>query len=704
MSPASGGMDAPAWSLWLLGGASLSGPQLAKVRLERKLAACLAYLALEGPTHRARLVGLLWPDSLEATARNNLSQMLRKLRLTAGTELIAGADELSLHPGVTVDAAQAQGAFTQGRLSEGLSLDGELLGSLSYDDCPDLADWVTAERERFLEWRAGARRHEAARLEGAGEYEGALTHTRALLDLDPVSEEAHRRMMRLHYLRGDRAAALRVYQKCRDLLAREFGSEPLPETAALAREIDRGTVMASAPAARRELPLSVLRPPHLIGREREWRIMEQAWAAGQWIYITGEPGAGKTRLAFDFAASKGDYIVFSGRPGDRVQPWSVLTRMLKINSERTPELMGSLPPWVRHEMARLNPGLNAPGEPASLPPITGEEDLLRFRQAHMLWSIAAHEGLMCNVCDDWQFYDDSTNQQGVYMFGTSFPLGQPGGMPRILVTYRRGELPPESDAIVRACLDTGIGVLIDLQPLDDVAVNALMDDIGVPADPGVRVRLWRHCGGNPHFLLETVKHLIEAGQLDSGVPDPLPLPEKVWPLIGRRLERLSGPALQAARAAAVLQSDFDPDLVAEMLGAPLLDLVPAWEELEAAQIVHGNRFAHDLVYEAVRAGIPASVRGLLHRAAARTLERWGGGAARVAEHWRQGGKPEAALPFWRQAAREAQDQYRLEEAARFHGEAAEVLRGLGDETAALRAQGAQAALLALVHEPLAPIP
>ncbi|MDB5046127.1 MAG: AfsR/DnrI/RedD family transcriptional regulator, partial [Deinococcus sp.] len=589
---------------------------------------------------------------------------------------------------------------TQGRLPEVLALDGELLENLSYDDCPDLADWVTAERERLLEWRAHARRHEAARLEGAGDYEAALTQARALLDLDPVSEDANRRLMRLHYLRGDRPAALKTYRRCQEVLRREFGTDPLPETAHLAREIDRGTVPVGPAPSKPELPLAVLRPPHLMGREREWAQMERAWEAGQWIYITGEPGSGKTRLALDFAASKGEYIVFSGRPGDRVQPYTTLTRMARHNTQRRPELMAQMEPWVRLEMARLLPELAPPGE--TPPPIRGEEDLLRFRQAHMIWSIAAHEDLVSNLCDDWQFYDDSTNQMGVFMFGTSFPLGQPGGMPRILVTYRRGELPPESQAVVHNGLDTGIAVLIDLKPLDDVAMNALMNEIDLPTNPEVRARLWRHCGGNPHFLLETVKHLIESGQLGERLPERLPLPEKVWALIGRRLERLSGPALQAARAAAVLQSDFDPEQVAELLGAPLLDLLGAWEELEAAQVVQGHRFTHDLVYEAVLAGIPASLRGLLHRAAARTLERSGAGAARVAEHWQQGGKPEAALPFLQRAAREAQDQYRLEEAASFHGEAAEVLKALGDGAAAARAVGAQTALLALVPERLTP--
>ncbi|WP_165794186.1 BTAD domain-containing putative transcriptional regulator [Deinococcus aerius] len=654
--------------------------------MERKLAACLAYLALEGATGRGRLVGLLWPDSPEHTARNNLSQMLRKLRLFAGTDLVTGGDLLTLGPDLEVDAARVRAAYTQGHSAELLEGGGELLAGLRYDDCPDLDDWVSAERDRHAEARIQARRQEAARLEREGHYEGALGLARALLDLDPVSEDAHRRVMRLHYLLGDRPAALRAYQRCNEALWREFQTEPLPETKQLAREIDRGTVPVLAPAARTELPLAVLRPPHLVGREREWARLEAAWEAGQWIFISGEPGSGKTRLALDFAGSKGGYIVYSGRPGDRVQPWATLTRMSRINTARFPDLR--LEPWVRREMSRLVPELLPPEQRP--PPITSDEELLRFREAHMVWTIAVHEGLLSNICDDWQFYDDHTNQMGMYMFGTSFPLGQPGGMPRLIATFRRGELPRESADLVRQTVEQGIAVLIDLESMDERAANELMTDIGVPDDPTLRRRLWRHSAGNPHFLLETVKLLLEAGGLDGPLPDHLPLPGKVWALIGRRLERLSPPALQAARAAAVLQSDFDVEQVAQMLGAPLLDLAQAWEELEAAQVLHGHRFTHDLVYEAVLAGIPGSVRGLLHRAAARTLEAESGGAARVARHWQEGGKPDLAARAYLRAAREAHDQYLLADAARFYALAAELLEGQGDPRGAAEARSALA--------------
>jgi DNA-binding SARP family transcriptional activator len=670
-------MSAPEWRLTVLGPTALAGQGVQMAPLERKLAACLTYLALEGATPRSRLAGLLWPESPEATARNNLSQMLRKLRLFAGHDLVTGGDLLALDLGVAVDVTRRQTAYTQGQTAELLSDPGELLAGLSYDDCPDLDDWVTAERERFAEIRVQACRLEAGRLERDGQYASALEMARTTLQLDSVSEEAWRRVMRLHYLSGDRPAALRAYHKCKEVLRREFQAEPLPETQHLAREIDRGTVPAPQVATRTELPLAVLRPPHLVGREAEWARLEAAWNAGQWIFISGEPGSGKTRLAHDFAASKGGYITYLGRPGDRVQPWATLTRMSRINTARRPDLV--MEPWVRREMSRLVPELLAPSERPG--PITSDEELLTFREAHMIWTIAVHEGLLSNVCDDWQFYDDQTNQMGMYMFGTSFPLGQPGGMPRLLATFRRGELPPESTELVRHTLDLGIAVLIDLEPMGARAADTLMTDIGVPADAALRARLWRHCAGNPHFLLETVKLLLEAGSLDGSLPEPLPLPEQVRTLIGRRLERVSGPALQAARAAAILQSDFDVELVSQMLGAPLLDLAPAWEELEAAQILSGSRFAHDLVFEAVSAGIPGSVRGLLHRAAARTLEAHGSGAARVARHWQEGGKPDLAARAFLRAAREAHDQYLLTDATRFYTLAAGLMDAQGDAAA-----------------------
>ncbi|PNY81938.1 ATP-binding protein [Deinococcus koreensis] len=678
------------WHYALLGPPELSGPEGQRLRLERKAAALLAYLALEGPTHRARLAGLLWPETREASARNNLVQLLRKLRLALGRELVQGAELLGLSPGLETDALQARDAFTRGQYAELAAFGGELLAGFSYDDCPDLEDWLLAERERWREWRATAAREESARLEREGDYGGALERARALLDLDPLSEEAWRRLMRLLYLRGDRPAALDAYRRCEALLRREFGVEPLPETRALLLDIERGVVEVPArPGPPGVIPLATLRPPALVGREREWARMEEAWRAGQVIFLCGEPGSGKSRLARDFAASKGEVLFLEGRPGDLEQPYATAARNLRAHLARCPDV--TLESWERRELARILPELAGP-EPETAP-LLSEADTLRFKQATLNLVRRTCEGLAAMVTDDMQYFDPASSDFGAFMMSAAFPLGQPGGLPHFIDTYRRGELAPEVEQSLGQLVAAGIAVVIDLPPLQGGAVDDLLDHLGVPGSPELRGGLQRYAGGNPLFLLETVRHLIETGQLERGLPPGLPPPGRVGPLLARRLERLSSPALQAARAAAVLQSDFDLELVAGVLHAPLLELLGAWEELEAAQIIHGNRFSHDLVYEAVREGTSASVRQLLHRAAARTLAERGGHAARVGQHWLQGGDFRQAAPWLLRAAQAAFSTLRLLEAAEFYRQAAEAWQRADDPAAAFSAWAARAEAL-----------
>lgn len=672
-------MTEPTWYVQLIGPPLLTGRNGTDLRLERKLAAGLGYLALEGTTSRSRLAGLLWPDSPEPTARNNLSQMLRKLRLFTGTDLVSGADLLELTADAEIDLTRLRREFTQGRADHLRRPGGTFLSGLNYDDCPDLDDWIAATREHLREWRRAALRAEVATLETGGEYPAALDAARTLLDLDPVSEEAWRHVIRLHYLSGDRPAALRAYHRCKDMLQREFRAEPLPDTQHLAREIDRGTVPATTAvrAPRAGLPLAVLRPPHLIGREDEWAQLDEAWERGQMIYVEGDAGVGKTRLVTDFAASKGVFIEFRGRPGDLHQPFTSSARNYRMLAERSPGL--TLDPWVAQEVGRILPEYAPPGAPPE--PLSSGADLLRYRQAMTVFSRLTYGGIATVVADDLQFYDAPSTRDGLYFFSGLFsaPRDPAQPTPRVIGAYRTGELLPEVLKDTEDLVRQGIAVRIQVRPLGERLLNTLMDDLGVPDDAALRRRLAHYSSGSPLFLLEIVKHLIESGtfQRDDVAGAELPITARVSEVISRRLARLSAPALQAARAAAVLQSDFDVELVSEVLGAPLLDTAAAWEELEAAGVVRGHGFWHDLVYETVSATIPLSVRALLHRAAARALARTGLDSARVARHWQEGGKPEQAAPAFLQAARDACDRYQLTETAQYYTQAAAAFEALG---------------------------
>jgi len=229
------------WRLEVLGEARLLR-RAEPLPLQRRAAAVLAYLALEGPTPKYRLAGLLWPDSTEDTARNNMRQLLRRLRVSTGEALVTGRETISLASQVATDVGELRTHSFAGRYAQALAVGGTLLGTLDFDDCPDFEAWLSRARERLEALRRHAASAESDAREQAGDLAGALSFAERLLALDPLSEEAYQRLMRLHYLAGDRMAALRRFESCRKILQEEFDAAPHPGTLALARDVERGQV------------------------------------------------------------------------------------------------------------------------------------------------------------------------------------------------------------------------------------------------------------------------------------------------------------------------------------------------------------------------------------------------------------------------------------------------------------------------------
>jgi DNA-binding SARP family transcriptional activator len=205
----------------LLGAPRVHGQDDADVLyLDRKTAALLAYLAIVGPVSRSRAAGLLWPDTSESRARNNLRQLLHRLR--AAAPIVHGDDPLSLAPDVDTDVTRILGGSANG---SGYPIGGvvaELLAGVDYADCDELNEWLLVERERIRQAQRVALESEADRFEREGDFNPALATAHLLLEMEPVSEAAHRRIMRLHYLNNDRPAALEAYHRCQAILRQVF--------------------------------------------------------------------------------------------------------------------------------------------------------------------------------------------------------------------------------------------------------------------------------------------------------------------------------------------------------------------------------------------------------------------------------------------------------------------------------------------------
>ncbi len=579
--------------------------------LERKDAALLAMLAAEGPTPRNKVAALLWPDIDEERARNNLRQRLFRLRRLASGDVVRPGAMLALAEDVRHDLE----ALGPRLLDDPDAATGELLGELDYGDCLELSEWVSVARDQWRTARCNALAEIAARLEADGRIAPALRYAQRLAAEDPTLEHAHRRVMRLHYLRGDRAAALAAFERSRELLRQHVGALPGKETLELARLIEAsGALPQPAPAAK---SVAILRPPRLVGRQREWQLLEHWCDSLRVVVVAGEPGMGKTRLLSDFAQAHGNALVAGSRPGDARVPYATLAALLRALVRRHGAPADD---WVGAELAHVLPELGETS--AKFEPLR-----LRLAAAHAFeqWHEA---GLRILALDDLHFADQATLEV--------LPALAMAADARVfwLFGVRANELPAAVDAWL-AQQDAGTHAHVTLGPLDEPAVRELLDSLALPSVDAARLAplLVRHTGGNPLFVLETLGALLAQGGAALPGGPRLPTPASVGELIERRLRQLTPHALKLARVAALAGQDFSAGLAAHVLGVHALDLSEPWRELEAAHILRDDAFAHDLILETAQRSVPAPIAQVLHRDVAAYLEAHGAPAARVAPHW-----------------------------------------------------------------------
>jgi DNA-binding SARP family transcriptional activator len=199
----------------------------------------LAWLALHPGRHpRAALAGRLRPDVLDESARKSLRDAVYELRRVLGREALeATRDAVGLAPAVVVDLHVQRAAAAAGDLAAGVD-GGVLLDGLD-------ADWVVAEREAHAA-EIGARLAALA----ASDPERAVAWARRRIEVEPLSEAAHRDLIRLLAERGDRPAALAAADALARRLRRELGLAPSAETRALVASLRRGRAAPLAQSIR----------------------------------------------------------------------------------------------------------------------------------------------------------------------------------------------------------------------------------------------------------------------------------------------------------------------------------------------------------------------------------------------------------------------------------------------------------------------
>jgi predicted ATPase/DNA-binding SARP family transcriptional activator len=311
----------------LLGPPHLTVPagQLAIPR--RQTRALLYYLAATAaPVPRDRLCFLFWPDAPESDARRNLTHLLTLLRralptpdLMTATEEHVGLDRRQVwsdtgayehlasigEPAARTEALQRAVALWRGPFLDGVALPG----------CEEFEAWVVEERARWEHRYLATLARAIEDATAASGYPAAIDLVHRYLAVDELAEEMHRRLMLLQAATGDRAAALRQFARCAEVLQRELGVVPLPETLAARDDILAGdsplgrhaeppflpTGEPAADAGGGGLPVP---PDALIGRDADVAATVATILNPEvrLVTLTGPGGVGKTRLALAGAA------------------------------------------------------------------------------------------------------------------------------------------------------------------------------------------------------------------------------------------------------------------------------------------------------------------------------------------------------------------------------------------------------------------
>ena len=238
----------------------------------RHAQALAALLALtRRPRSRDAIAADLWPDALTA-ANGALRQalwLLRSALVSAGVDarrvLEADADALGLAVDVELelDVARFDAAMTLEPPDVETAIAtyrGELAECLGHE-C------FARERERLADAYEDALALAAEARLGDRDLAGARDAAHRLVARDPIREEAHAVLLRIHGLEGRRSQVLRQYRRLRDLLRRELDVDPLPETEAAFRSALRDAETHSAEAVLRE----AIRPPMVVDGAPERR-------------------------------------------------------------------------------------------------------------------------------------------------------------------------------------------------------------------------------------------------------------------------------------------------------------------------------------------------------------------------------------------------------------------------------------------------
>ncbi len=413
------------------------------------------------------------------------------------------------------------------------------------------------------------------------------------------------------------------------------------------REPQRVFALEGVGAHRTRLDVSRARGfSQFVGREEEIATLEAALARavagdGQVVGIVADPGVGKSRLCFEFVqrCRAGGLAVHEahGVPHGKSVPFLVALELARSYFGITPDdtdkaarkkVAGTLV-LIDEELRAALPlvfeflGVADPERPA--PRI---DPNVRQRQLASIMKCLVHaqseREAVVSLVEDLHWMDG-----GSEAFLQNLIEALPGARMLLLVNFR-----PEYQA---AWMRGSSYRQIPLLPLGPEAMTALLHSL-LGTDPsldGVAEHIAARTGGNPFFIEEVVRTLVESGRLDGtrgayrlvGRLDEIVIPPTVQAVLAARIDRLAERDKAVLHTAAVIGKEFPEAVLRRVAGLPDAELTNALRALTAAEFVHERAaypsveygFTHPLTQEVAYRSQLGEHRARVHAAVARAI-------------------------------------------------------------------------------------
>ena len=677
-------------------------------RTVRGLLYCLA--ADIQPVSRQRLISLLWPETPELKARQNLSHLLTHLQnaLLIPEILLVEQDQIALNPDLiwcdireikaaSADLSKNNHAKKGSSISSRAALEriiqlyrGPFLFNSLLPKCTEYEAWADQER-RFLEiiyLDALKALIDICKL--GCEFQKAISYASQYLATDDMAEHIHRQLIELYGLIGDRLAAQKQYEICLKILERELGVKPLTETQA-AYQIALGIAPSSVHNLYRSVPIRAIPEinPFFVGRETALIILKRALDSvsegqGQFVLINGEPGIGKTRLLNEFAVSLDNQTLWlcgACHPGSRVLPYQPLADAIHQIID-IPRIFDKLDPAWLAEAARLLPELRTHYRnlPAPLP-LQAEEARTRLFDAlaQIIKTLASGTKTVVLSLDNLHWADDTSLH---FLSHLAYHMTQEPGWRILVLMTCRAEAGSRLVSLIEALDHSQLAIKIHLDGLTNTDVARLVKSVFdvQDVDPELVARIQKLTGGNPFFLHSILEEFVEAGLCPQtpGDLDRFPIPDSARKAVASRLAHLEAGDKQMIETASVLARAFQPSLIQQVSGRRELDALESLERLSRSHLLDEQNgsfaFHHDLVRSVVYDDIGIWRKRLLHRRAGEALEKCAPGEyANLAWHFEQAQEVCKAAAFLIQAGIQSNHVFASDEALKFFDHALELL-------------------------------